>query len=102
MAKLEGRMLELHEEGGRLEHDLNAILQEHLPPELVNRARELVDELKGNAYSQSFLELAQLYRALLALMPDNQPQVRAAYQATVFEHDSNDEADWEKFEKEGR
>jgi len=99
MAKLEGKMAELNDAGGRLWDDLDAILSEHLPAELLGRVRELVDKLQGNAFSQSFVDLAQLYRALVALMPDNQPQIRAAFQATVFEHDRNDEADWKKLEQ---
>lgn len=99
MAKLEGKMLELNEEGLRLSSDLEAILEEHLPSELVPRARQLADDLESNAFSQSFEELRELYFALTALMPKNRPQIRAAFQATVFEWNSNDEADWQKFEK---
>ena len=101
MAKLEGKMLDLNEQGRQLWADLGAILGEHLPDELLGRARGLAEELQGNSYSQAFLEIAQLYRALVALMPDDTPQIRAAYAATVFEHDMNEDADWQKFEREG-
>ena len=86
--------------GGDLEETLYALMDEHFPHELQGRGHHLVWDLMGNCFGQSFLELAQLYRALIALMPENVSQIKAAYQATVFEHDRNDEEDWRKFERE--
>ncbi len=101
MAKLRGRMLELNQEGSEIEETLYAFMAEHFPSELQDRGRDLVWDVMGNCFDQSFLELAQLYRALVALMPDQGPQIRAAYEATVFEHERNDEEDWVRFATRG-
>jgi hypothetical protein len=81
--------------------ELSAILSEHLPSELLGRARQLADALVTDALDQDFLELARLYRALVALVPGHTAQIQAAYQATVFSDDRNDAEDWEQFEKVG-
>ena len=94
-------MEELTKRGCQMWDDLLPILEEHLPDELKDRARRLVDDLQGNCFDMSFIQLAEVYRALIALLPDHYPQIRAAYQATVFAGDRNDEADWEKFKWEG-
>ena len=62
MAKMRGRMRELSYEGSDIEETLYALMGEHFPHELHRRAHELTWELMGNCFSQSFLELAQLYR----------------------------------------
>ena len=94
-------MLDLTRESSDFEETLYALLGEHLPPELRVRGNELVKDLMGNCFDQSFLELGQLYRALVALMPDKVWQIRAAYQATVLEDHRTDEEDWQKFEETG-
>ena len=76
--------------------DLRAILNEHVPKELRERCHELVDDLRGNAYSQAFEQDRGLYGALIALLPDNISQVRAAFSATIFD---KCEDDWEGFER---
>jgi len=82
--------------------ELDAILSEHLPSELLARARQLADALVSDALDGDFVELARLYRALVALLPEHSAQIQAAYQATVFSDDRNDEDDWAEFEKVGQ
>ena len=87
--------------GAELCDTLFALHEEHLPPELHERARMLANDIVAVGSDAALDELARLYRALAALLPDHRPQIRAAYQATVFEDDRNDEDDWETFEKVG-
>jgi len=89
---------ELERENHQVWDDLEGIVKEHLPPELEARAIQLMDRLCGNIYSQGFEDLRVLYLALAALLPDHVAQIRAAFAATVFQHDRNDEWDWAHFE----
>lgn len=84
--------------GVEIEDALFALQEEHLPADLQQRARMLVNDLVGLGSDSALAELARLYRALVEALPEHVSQIRAAFDSTIFEDcRSEDEEWWEGF-----
>ena len=75
---------ELDEEAVRLTDELDAILSEHLPAELLKAAKEKVQAIQDNALALADLNDRLLFRALCGLIPEHQCEIHAAISGTLF------------------
>lgn len=76
---------DLDENGARLMDELDAILSEHLPPELLKAATEKVQALQDNALELADLNDRRLYRALIGFLPEHAGEIHAAIAGTLFD-----------------
>jgi hypothetical protein len=81
----------LDEKGNQITDELWAILDEHLPPDLVKVAKEKVEALQANVLDMCDHTDKRLYRALVGFLPEHEGEIHAAIAGTLFDGSVCDE-----------
>jgi len=89
----------ISDEGARLRGELQAILGEHLPADVLSIVNDRMNDLESNSFEMAEYGHLRIYRALMGLIPEHSGEVRAAFQAVVFEGCRSDEIDWLRWER---
>lgn len=90
---------EIEDVGLQLVHEIQAILDEHLPAEMSKAVWQKVEALQSNVFCLAAHTDLLLYRALMGFLPEHGIQIRAAFHGTVFEGCVMDEKDWPAWER---
>ena len=89
----------ISDENARIHDELQAVLGEHLPPEVLAAVKMKLFELEGNCYEMADYNDKRLYRALMGFIPEHCSAVRAAFTGICFEGCICNEEDWLKWER---
>jgi len=84
----------ISDENARIHDELQAVLGEHLPPEVLAAFQMKLFELEGNNFEMADYNDKRLYRALMGFIPEHYSEVRAAFTGICFDGSVCNEDDW--------